>query len=176
MRSGPPRPPGRPAPAGRTVPSAAPRLPPGLSNLSLRLRAALGMASLLSAALVPGAAMAAGALTVASDAYCTFGSFCLYSGPNFNGQKVEYTRDELFCQNSRPALDVRTVLPGGARSLVNNTRVNVTGLGVKIYSAADHLVLTSVDPGRQVRDLTGTVARQMQSLCAYPIQGTGGTP
>ena len=78
---------------------------------SPRVRAAIGVASLLTVAIVPGAAMAAGAITVAADAYCTFGSFCLYSGPNFNGQKVEYKGDDLFCQNSRPALNVRSVCP-----------------------------------------------------------------
>ncbi|HEX4246909.1 MAG TPA: peptidase inhibitor family I36 protein [Pseudonocardia sp.] len=139
---------------------------------SPRVRAAIGVASLLTVAIVPGAAMAAGAITVAADAYCTFGSFCLYSGPNFNGQKVEYRGDELFCQDSRPALDVRSVLPDGARSVVNNTRNGNTGLGVKIYSAPEHLVLTTISPGGEVSQLDGTTAKSMQSLCAYPRGGS----
>jgi hypothetical protein len=136
--------------------------------LSPRVRAAVGVASLLTVAIVPGAAMAAGAITVAADAYCTFGSFCLYSGPNFDGQKVEYSGQELFCQDSRPALNVRSVLPNGARSVVNNTRNGNTGLGVKIYSAPEHLVLTTISPGGQVSELDGKTAQSMQSLCAYP--------
>jgi hypothetical protein len=136
--------------------------------LSPRVRAAVGVASLLTVAIVPGAAMAAGAITVAADAYCTFGSFCLYSGPNFDGQKVEYSGQELFCQDSRPALNVRSVLPSGARSVVNNTRNGTTGLGVKIYSAPEHLVLTTISPGGQVSELDGKTAQSMQSLCAYP--------
>jgi hypothetical protein len=126
------------------------------------------VASLLAVAVVPGAAMAAGAITVAADAYCTYGSFCLYSGPNFNGRKVEYTRDQMFCQDSRPALDVRSVLPEGARSVANNTRTATAGLGVKIYSSPGHLVLTTVSPGAEVSDLDGNTALAMQSLCAYP--------
>jgi hypothetical protein len=147
---------------------------PGLSALlggrsvSPQVRAALGVISLLTVAIVPGAAMAAGAITVAADAYCTFGSFCLYSGPNFDGQKVEYHADQLFCQDSRPALNVRDVLPNGARSVVNNTRDGSTGFGVKIYSAPEHLVLTTVSPGGEVSQLDGATARSMQSLCAYP--------
>jgi hypothetical protein len=136
--------------------------------LSPRVRAAVGVASLLTVAIVPGAAMAAGAITVAADAYCTFGSFCLYSGPNFDGQKVEYSGEELFCQDSRPALNVRNVLPNGARSVVNNTRNGTTGLGVKIYSAPEHLVLTTISPGGEVSQLDGKTAQSMQSLCAYP--------
>jgi hypothetical protein len=136
--------------------------------LSPRVRAAVGVASLLTVAIVPGAAMAAGAITVAADAYCTFGSFCLYSGPNFDGQKVEYSGQELFCQDSRPALNVRSVLPNGARSVVNNTRNGTTGLGVKIYSAPEHLVLTTISPGGEVSELDGKTAQSMQSLCAYP--------
>jgi hypothetical protein len=136
--------------------------------LSPRVRAAVGVASLLTVAIVPGAAMAAGAITVAADAYCTFGSFCLYSGPNFDGQKVEYSGQELFCQDSRPALNVRSVLPNGARSVVNNTRNGTTGLGVKIYSAPEHLVLTTISPGGEVSQLDGKTAQSMQSLCAYP--------
>jgi hypothetical protein len=132
------------------------------------VRAAVGVASLLTVAIVPGAAMAAGAITVAADAYCTFGSFCLYSGPNFDGQKVEYSGQELFCQDSRPALNVRSVLPNGARSVVNNTRNGTTGLGVKIYSAPEHLVLTTISPGGEVSELDGKTAQSMQSLCAYP--------
>jgi hypothetical protein len=139
---------------------------------SPRIRGAIGVASLLTVAIVPGAAMAAGAITVAADAYCTFGSFCLYSGPNFNGQKVEYKGDELFCQNSRPALNVRSVLPDGARSIVNNTRNGNTGLGVKIYSAPEHLVLTTISPGGEVSQLDGGTAKSMQSLCAYPRGGS----
>ena len=136
--------------------------------LSPRVRAAVGVASLLTVAIVPGAAMAAGAITVAADAYCTFGSFCLYSGPNFDGQKVEYSGQELFCQDSRPALNVRSVLPNGARSVVNNTRNGTAGLGVKIYSAPEHLVLTTISPGGEVSELDGKTAQSMQSLCAYP--------
>jgi hypothetical protein len=136
--------------------------------LSPRVRAAVGVASLLTVAIVPGAAMAAGAITVAADAYCTFGSFCLYSGPNFDGQKVEYSGQELFCQDSRPALNVRSVLPNGARSVVNNTRNGTTGLGVKIYSAPEHLVLTTISPGGEVSELDGKTAQSMQSLCSYP--------
>jgi hypothetical protein len=133
-----------------------------------RVRGAVGVASLLTVAIVPGAAMAAGAITVAADAYCTYGSFCLYSGPNFNGDKVEYTRDQLFCEDSKPALDVRSVLPGGARSVVNNTRTATAGLGVKIYSSPGNLVLTTVSPGGEVQDLGGDTARAMQSLCVFP--------
>jgi hypothetical protein len=140
----------------------------GGRTVSPRARAAIGVASLLTVAIVPGAAMAAGAITVAADAYCTFGSFCLYSGPNFDGQKVEYHADQLFCQESRPALNVRDVLPDGARSVVNNTRDGASGLGVKIYSAPRHLVLTTVSPGGEVSQLDGPTARSMQSLCAYP--------
>ncbi|HEY2203447.1 MAG TPA: peptidase inhibitor family I36 protein [Pseudonocardia sp.] len=128
----------------------------------------LGVLSLLVVALVPGAAMAAGSITVAAGAYCTFGSFCLYSGPNFDGQKVEYTADQLFCQDERPALDVRTVLPEGARSVVNNTRTADPGLGLKIYSAPSNLVLTTVSPGGEVSELDNRTARSMQLLCAYP--------
>jgi hypothetical protein len=136
--------------------------------LTPRLRAAVGVASLLTVAIVPGAAMAAGSITVAADAYCTFGSFCLYSGPNFDGQKVEYPGDQAFCQDNRPALDVRSVLPAGARSVVNNTRNGTAGLGVKIYSAPQHLVLTTVSPGGEVSELDGNTAKSMASLCAYP--------
>jgi hypothetical protein len=140
----------------------------GGRRASPRARAAIGVVSLLTVAIVPGAAMAAGAITVASDAYCTFGSFCLYAGPNFDGQMVEYHADQLFCQDSRPALNVREVLPEGARSVVNNTRDGASGLGVKIYSAPQHLVLTTVSPGGEVSQLDGATAQSMQSLCAYP--------
>lgn len=126
----------------------------------------IGSASLLTVAIVPGAAMAAGALTVAAGAYCSYGSFCLYSEPNFNGKKIEYSREQLFCQDSHPALDVRTVLPEGARSIVNNTRAESSGLGVKIYGAVDHLVLTTVNPGEEEQDLGGIT--DLQSLCAFP--------
>jgi hypothetical protein len=112
--------------------------------------------------------MAGGAITVAAGAYCAHGSFCLYSGPNFDGEKVEYTRQQLFCQGSEPALDLRSVLPDGARSVVNNTRSAETGTGVKIYSAAGHLVLATVNPGSEVQDLGGDVAGKMQTLCSYP--------
>jgi hypothetical protein len=139
-----------------------------MSVVGRRLRSVVSMASLITVALVPGAAMAAGAITVAAGAYCTYGSFCLYSGPNFNGKKVEYNREQLFCQDSRPALDLRTVLPGGVRSVVNNTRSANSGLGVKIYSAAGHLVLTTVKPGGEVQNLDSNLAHQMQSLCSYP--------
>ncbi len=148
---------------GRAALEAAGQIRPGP-----RVRGAISVASLLTVAIVPGAAMAGGAITVAADAYCTYGSFCLYSGPNFNGAKVEYTRDQMFCQDSLPALDVRSVLPDGARSVVNNTRTATTGLGVKIYSAPGNLVLTTVSPGGEIRDLDGNTARAMQSLCAYP--------
>ena len=136
--------------------------------MSSRVRAVVGVASLLAVAIVPGAAMAAGAITVAADAYCTFGSFCLYSGPNFDGQKIEYGGEQAFCQDDRPALNVRSVLPAGARSVVNNTRNGTTGLGVKIYSAPQHLVLTTISPGGEVSELDANTARSMQSLCAYP--------
>lgn len=151
------------AEVGRAALTVAGQLRPGP-----RVRGAIGAASLLTVAIVPGAAMAAGAITVAADAYCTYGSFCLYSGPNFNGAKVEYSRDQLFCQDSKPALDVRSVLPGGARSVVNNTRTETAGLGVKIYSSPGNLVLTTVSPGGEVRDLDGNTAQAMQSLCAFP--------
>jgi peptidase inhibitor family I36 len=153
----------RVAELGRAALTVAGQVRPGP-----RVRGAIGVASLLTVAIVPGAAMAAGAITVAADAYCTYGSFCLYSGPNFNGAKVEYSRDQLFCQDSKPALDVRSVLPGGARSVVNNTRTATTGLGVKIYSSPGNLVLTTVSPGGEVRDLDGNTAQATQSLCAFP--------
>jgi Peptidase inhibitor family I36 len=133
-----------------------------------RLREAIGLASLLVVALVPGAAMAGSAITVAVGAYCSFGSFCLYSGPNFDGQRVEYDSSQLFCQDSMPALDLRTILPGGVRSVVNNTRTSATGIGVKFFSEPAHLVLTSVRPGSEERELPDGVAKGMASLCAYP--------
>jgi hypothetical protein len=132
------------------------------------VREVVGVASLIVVAMVPGAAMAAGAITVAGGAYCDLGSFCLYSGPDFTGQRVEYRGTELFCQNQLPALDVPAVLPGGARSAVNNTRGSASGIGVKIYSAPEHLVLTSIRPGAELRELDDGTARKMQSLCAFP--------
>jgi hypothetical protein len=129
---------------------------------------ALTVLSLVVVALVPGAAMAAGAITVAASAYCSFGSFCLYSGPNFTGRKVEFAGDRTFCEHNQPALDVRSVLPGGARSVVNNTHGATTGLRIKIYSAKTHLVRTTVRPGSEVAELGGPVARAMNRLCVYP--------
>jgi hypothetical protein len=52
--------------------------------------------------------------------------------------------------------------------VVNNTRNGTTGLGVKIYSAPEHLVLTTISPGGEVSELDGKTAQSMQSLCAYP--------
>lgn len=162
-------PPGRPAPHGNLTPSRSPHEPQNkLIEIRNRAWAILGAASLFTVAIVPGAAMAAGALTVAADAYCSYGSFCLYSEPNFNGKKVEYSHEELFCQDSHPALDVATVLPQGARSIVNNTRTETSGLGVKIYGANDHLVLTTVNPGEEKQDLRTDGAEDPQSLCAFP--------
>ncbi|HZZ51574.1 MAG TPA: peptidase inhibitor family I36 protein [Pseudonocardia sp.] len=131
-------------------------------------REVVSVASLLVVALVPGAAMAAGAISVASGTYCGFGSFCLFSGPDFDGDRVEYKRSDLFCQDKVPALDIRRALPGGARSVVNNTRTSGSGVEVKIYSAPGHLVLTSVKPGVEMRGLDEGVAQQMQYLCSYP--------
>jgi hypothetical protein len=147
---------------------------PGLSWLPEWLaspaRELVGVASLVAVALVPGAAMAASAITVASGAYCSFGSFCLYSGPNFDGARAQYDTDRLFCQDGEPALDLRGVLPGGAHSVVNNTRGSARGIGVKIYGAPDHLVITTVSPGSELRGLDDGVASRMATLCAYPTQ------
>jgi len=43
-----------------------------------------------------------GAITVAPDAYCNVRLVLPVLRADFNGQKVEYRGDELFCQNSRP--------------------------------------------------------------------------
>ncbi len=131
-------------------------------------RGLLALASLATVAIVPGAAMAAGSITVAAGAYCSYGSFCLYSGPDFTGQRVEYDREQLFCQDLRPALDVPSVLPDGARSVVNNTRTMTSGLGVKIYSQEGRVVLPTVGPGGEVRNVDDATARAMRTLCAYP--------
>lgn len=152
---------GFPAPVARLVGN----LPEGMLR---HAREVISVASLLVVALVPGAAMAAGAISVASGTYCGFGSFCLFSGPDFDGQRVEYKRSDLFCQDKKAALDIRRALPGGARSVVNNTRASGPGVELKIYSRPAHLVLTSVRPGSEMRGLDESVARQMQYLCSYP--------
>ena len=126
------------------------------------------MVSLLVVALVPGAAMVASAITVAASAYCDFGSFCLYSGPNFDGQRIQYDSSQPFCQDGRPAQRLRDVLPNGVRSVVNNTGAAADGFTVKLYSEPGHLVLTEIRPGVEQRDLPSSVAQQMGSLCVYP--------
>lgn len=125
-------------------------------------------ASLVTVALVPGAAMAVAAVSAAASAVCGFGSFCLYSGPDFTGQKVQYDAGQLFCQDARPGLDVSTVLPGGARSVYNNTSTMSDGLGVKIYSQLGRVVLPTVPAGREVRAVDDKTAKDMHILCAYP--------
>ena len=125
-------------------------------------------ASLVTVALVPGAAMAVAAVSAAASAVCGFGSFCLYSGPDFTGQKVQYDAGQLFCQDARPGLDVSTVLPGGVRSVYNNTSTMSDGLGVKIYSQLGRVVLPTVPAGREVRAVDDKTAKDMHLLCAYP--------
>ncbi|GAA5156966.1 hypothetical protein GCM10023321_34180 [Pseudonocardia eucalypti] len=141
---------------------------PGSKTTQTRVPPGLGVLSLLAVAMVPGAGMAAGAITVAADAYCTYGSFCLYSGPNFTGDKVEYHHDQMFCQDGKPALDLRAVLPAGVRSVVNNTRTETSGQAVKFFSGGQHLVLSTVSPGREVTEMTANTSEAMQSLCVYP--------
>lgn len=141
---------------------------PGSKTVQARVPPGLGVLSLLAVAVVPGAGMAAGAITVAADAYCTYGSFCLYSGPNFTGDKVEYRHDQMFCQDGKPALDLRAVLPAGVRSVVNNTRTETSGQAVKFFSGGQHLVLSTVSPGREVTEMTADTSEAMQSLCVYP--------
>jgi hypothetical protein len=128
----------------------------------------VGVISLLVVAMVPGAAMAVSAITVAASAYCNFGSYCLYSGPDFDGQRVEYDGSQLFCQDGQPALQLHDVLPDGVHSVVNNTGPSGDGVGVKFYSEQGHLVLVSIRPGVEQRDLPDSVASQMGSLCLYP--------
>jgi hypothetical protein len=125
-------------------------------------------ASLVTVALVPGAAMAVAAVSAAASAVCGFGSFCLYSGPDFTGQKVEYDSGQLFCQDARPGLDVASVLPGGVRSVYNNTSTMSDGLGVKIYSQLGRVVLPTVPAGREVRAVDAKTAKDMHTLCVYP--------
>jgi hypothetical protein len=131
-------------------------------------RAVLSAASLVTVALVPGAVMAAGAISVASNAVCGFGSFCLYSGPDFTGDRVEYTADELFCQGKRPGLEVRTVLPAGVGSVYNNTGTAGDGLTVKIYGKLGRVTLPTVLPGHEVRTVDAQAASDMHTLCVYP--------
>lgn len=125
-------------------------------------------ASLVTVALVPGAGMAVAAVSAAASAVCGFGSFCLYSGPDFTGQKVEYDSGQLFCQDARPGLDVSSVLPGGVGSVYNNTSTMSDGLGVKIYSQLGRVVLPTVPAGREVRAVDANAAKDMHTLCAYP--------
>jgi hypothetical protein len=125
-------------------------------------------ASLVTVALVPGAAMAVAAVSAAASAVCGFGSFCLYSGPDFTGEKVEYDSRQLFCQDARPGLDVSRVLPGGVRSVYNNTSTMSDGLGVKVYSQLGRVVLPTVPAGREVRAVDDKTAKDMHILCAYP--------
>ncbi len=137
-------------------------------------RALVTLTSLLAVAAVPGAAMAAGSITVAASAICGYGSFCLYSGPDFTGERAEFDRGQLFCQDTRPGLDVASVLPGGARSVFNNTGPTADGLGVKIYSDRGRVVLPTVAPGREVRLVDDETALAMHTLCAYPRRSPQG--
>jgi hypothetical protein len=125
-------------------------------------------ASLVTVALVPGAGMAVAAVSAASSAVCGFGSFCLYSGPEFTGTKVQYDAGQLFCQDARPGLDVATLFPGGLGSVYNNTSTTSDGLGVKIYSQLGRVVLPTVPAGREVRAVDAKTAKDMHLLCAYP--------
>jgi hypothetical protein len=147
-----------------------PAFPPPASGW----RALLTVISLLAVAAVPGAAMAAGSITVAASAICGYGSFCLYSGPDFTGQRAEFDRGQLFCQDARPGLDVASVLPEGARSVFNNTGPSVEGLGVKVYNELGRVVLPTVAPGREVRVVDDETARAMHTLCAYPKRSARG--
>lgn len=137
-------------------------------------RGLVSVASVLTVALVPGAAMAVGSVAAASGAVCGYGSFCLYSGPDFTGEKVEYDGEQLFCQDARPGLDVRTVLPHGVGSVYNNTGTAPDGLGVKIYSEKGRVALPTVAPGHEVRTVDAETARDLHTLCTYP--GVTGQP
>jgi hypothetical protein len=130
-------------------------------------RSVLSVASVITVALVPGAAMAVGAVAAASGAVCGYGSFCLYSGPDFTGERVQYDAQHQFCQDSRPGLDVLSVLPSGVRSVYNNTGV-IDGLGVKIYTDRGRVALPAVPPGREVRTVEPKAALDMRTLCTYP--------
>ncbi|MDQ2708858.1 MAG: peptidase inhibitor family I36 protein [Actinomycetota bacterium] len=131
-------------------------------------RSVLSVASVVTVALVPGAAMAVGSVAASASAVCGYGSFCLYSGPDFTGEKVEYDAQQLFCQGARPGLDVLSVLPKGVRSVYNNTGTAPEGLGVKIYTERGRVALPTVAPGREVRTVDVQAARDMRTLCAYP--------
>jgi hypothetical protein len=137
-------------------------------------RGLLSVASVVTVALVPGAAMAVGSVAAASGAVCGYGSFCLYSGPDFTGDKVEYDTRQLFCQDSRPGLIVHNVLPKGIRSVYNNTGTTTDGLGVKIYTEQGRIAMPTVAPGREVRTVDAQAAQDMHTLCTYP--GITGQP
>jgi hypothetical protein len=63
---------------------------------------------------------------------------------------------------------VASVLPGGVRSVYNNTSTMSDGLGVKIYSQLGRVVLPTVPAGREVRAVDDKTAKDMRTLCAYP--------